>query len=390
MALKKWAVTIIGCAVVLGILAFVKVSQITAAIAAFEAYPEQSETVEMAIVRESLYSPEITVLGEMTAPQRLDLRNEIEGEITAVNFESGDRIHQGQVLIQLDTAVEEANLAAAQARAELAQQVFDRAENLFNSNVSSRDQLDRARADLTAANADIRALERTIEKKTLTAPFDGKAGLHDLEVGQYMPSNTLITTLVGDSDFIWVDFQVPQFYPRLTAGTQVDIAAINNNPVTDSTFATVVAENTILNASNRSRSYRASLNNADGEHLAHTMVKVQVPTAASRTLLQVPDVAIQNNARGQFIYKLLENEGGQGYRAARQSVELVLIEDGHALIETGGGLMTGDRIAAAGAFKLYEGILVYTRERSGISSGISNGTSRGMNDGSDPVSSGDY
>ena len=244
MALKKWAVTLLGCIIALGILAFVKASQIGTAIAAAQNYPEQSETVEMAMVREAMYSQQITVLGEMTAPQRLDLRNEIAGEVTAVNIESGAQIQKGQILVQLDTSVEEANLAAAEARAQLAQQIFSRAENLFASNVSSQDQLDRARADLSSANAEIRALERSIEKKTLEAPFNGRAGLHDLEVGQFMPTNTMITTLIGDSDYIWIDFQVPQFYPRLGAGTQVSIAAINSDDISSTTVASVVAENT--------------------------------------------------------------------------------------------------------------------------------------------------
>lgn len=373
MALKKWAVTIFGCLVALGLLAFIKVSQISDAIAAAEAYPEQSETVEMAVVRDAVFTPEITVLGEMVAPQRLDLRNEIAGEITAVNFASGENIRKGQVLIQLDTSVEEANLAAAQARAELAQQVFDRAENLFESNVSSKDQLDRARADLSSANAEIRALERTIEKKTLTAPFNGRAGLHELEVGQFIPSNTLITNLVGDTDYIWVDFQVPQFYPRLSEGTAVGVAMISNNRETATAPATVVAENTILNASNRSRAYRARLDNADRQHMAHTMTKVVVPTGESRALLQVPAVSVQDDALGRFVYVLGDNPGGQGYRAVRQQVQQVVIEDGHALVEPGNGLAAGDRIAADGAFKLYEGILVFTRDRDGAAA---NGGSR--------------
>ena len=363
MAWKKWGITLLGCLLCVGTLAYIKASQIGAAIAAAEAYPEQSETVETTTVGETLYAPTIRVLGELTAPQRLDLRNEIDGEVTRVNFESGSRVSKGQVLVQLDTSVEEANLAAAQARAQLAQQVFTRAENLFESNVSSQDQLDRARADLSAASAEIRALERTIEKKTLVAPFTGRAGLHDLEVGQFMPSNTMITTLVGDTDHIWVDFQVPQFYPRLSAGTDVSIAAISNDVAENHQVATVVAENTVLNATNRSRAYRASLDNTNGEHLANIMVRVEVPTSAPRHVRQVPDIAIQNDAVGQYVYLLRENRGGQGYRATRQDVELVVIEDGTALLEPGNGLQVGDRIATAGAFKLYEGILVHTRER---------------------------
>src|SRR5688572_4719606 len=120
MSFMKWGVTIAGCAVVFGALATWKVRDIQSAIAAGEAYPEQSETVEATTVATAQFVPSITVMGEIVAPQRLDLRNEIGGEITRVNFESGAEVTKGQLLLQLDIAVEQANLEAAKAKAQVA------------------------------------------------------------------------------------------------------------------------------------------------------------------------------------------------------------------------------------------------------------------------------
>jgi membrane fusion protein (multidrug efflux system) len=376
MEVKKWTLTIAGCVIALALLGTIKFAQIKEAINTAEAYPEQSESVEIFFVEETTYVPSISVLGEMMAPKRLDLRNEVAGEVTILNFESGSSIQEGQVLLQLDTSVEEANLVSAEARAELAQQVFDRAKNLYKSNVSSRDQLDRAQAELSSAIADISALKRTIEKKTLKAPFNGKAGLYNLEVGQYIPSNTFITTLLGDTNNIWVDFQVPQFYERLEAGTKIRISTIVSE--TDMTAnnqlqsfpnkalnipAIVIAENTIINPSNRSRSYRASLDNSQNLYLAHTMVKVELATSPERSVLKVPDVAIQNDAKGQYVYLLVPDDTDKAFRAIRQSIKLLVIKDGYALVETTTGLEKGQRIASAGAFKLYPGILVHAGNR---------------------------
>ncbi|HWK53370.1 MAG TPA: efflux RND transporter periplasmic adaptor subunit [Hyphomicrobiales bacterium] len=361
MALKKWFLTFVACALLGGALALFKIVEIREGMAAAAAFPEQSATVEVAEVQRASYRPTITVMGEMVAPQRLDLRNEIAGEIVAINVAPGADIRQGQVLVQLDTSIEEANLAAAQAREELARLVFERAENLFQSKVTTREQLDTARADLAAISAEIRALQRTIDKKTLRAPFNGRAGLHTLEVGQFVPSNTLITSLIGTTDHIWVDFQVPQFYARLPQGAGVTVSLIGNERGNGT--AVVIAENTVLNASNRSRSYRARFDDAERRYMANTMVQVEVPTNETRELLQVPAVAVQNDPLGQFVFVLRGNEGANGFRAQRQQITVALVEDGRALLENDGTLMPGDRIAAAGAFKLYDGLLVFTAER---------------------------
>lgn len=361
MSFKKWAVTIFGCLVVFGALTAYKVNEIRGQIAMAEAYPEQSETVEEARVTTADYTPTISVIGEVLAPQRLDLRNELGGEITAVNFRSGDRVERGQLLIQLDTKVQQANLQAARARAELAQTVHERNERLLDTRVINQDAVDRSLAELTAARAEIEVLQRTIEQLTLRAPFSGRAGLHNFEVGQILQAGTLVTTLIGDTADMWIDFQMPQFYPQLNIGDSVSVATISNDANAPRTDATIIAENTILNADNRSRGYRASVPNDSTRFAPATVVQLDVPIGAAETLLQVPALAVQNDPLGQYVFVLREDGGA--FRAARQQVRVRLIDNQRALLEPGTGLNEGTRVAAAGAFKLYEGILVHTGER---------------------------
>jgi membrane fusion protein, multidrug efflux system len=361
MGFKKWAVTIFACLLVFAALATYKVMDIQASIAMAEAYPEQSETVEEALVTMADYVPTISVTGEVLAPQRLDLRNALPGEITAVNFRSGDRVEEGQILIQLDTTSEEANLVAARARATLARTAHERNLTLIASRVINQDTVDRSQAELTSAEAEIRVLERTIEQLTLRAPFSGRAGLHNFEVGEILQAGTLITTLIGDSADMWIDFQMPQFYPQLPVGTEVSVATISHDSAAQRYLAKIVAENTILNSGNRSRGYRASVPNDSAQFAPSTVVELDVPIGAAERLLQVPAVAVQNDPLGQYVFVL--NPDGASFRAARQQVKVRVIENDRALLEPGTGLTEGTRIAAAGAFKLYEGILVHTRER---------------------------
>jgi len=362
MNLKKWIVAVLGCLLVFGALATWKFMDIAASIAKAKAYPEQSETVEAVLVTTADFTPTISVMGEIVAPQRLDLHNEFAGTITAVNFHSGERVRAGQLLVQLDVTVEKANLEAAKAKADVARLTHDRMVKLMETKVATQNDLDKARADLTSTLSDITVLERTIDKKTLRSPFNGRAGLHNFEVGQFLPANSLVASLIGDTSNMWVDFQMPQFYPQLPAGTEISLASIGNAAATR-VKASVIAENTVLNANNRSRSYRASIPNDSQRYIPYTVVQLAVPIAAPQSLLQVPAIAVQNDALGQYVFTLRKDGAGKGYRATRQQIQVKLMETDRALIESGGALNKGDLIAGAGAFKLYQGILVFTRDR---------------------------
>src|SRR5690606_16996993 len=100
MTFMKWTLTICICLLLGCGLATFKIMEIRQSIADAAAYPEQSETVEEAFISSTRFTPTTSVIGEIVAPQRLDLRNEIAGEISAVNFESGAHVEAGQLLIQ--------------------------------------------------------------------------------------------------------------------------------------------------------------------------------------------------------------------------------------------------------------------------------------------------
>ena len=363
MNFKKWSLTIALCLTIFGGLAAYKVSEIRRSVAAAEAYPEQSEVVEQALVTTGEYTPAITVMAEIIAPKRLDIRNELAGEITTVNFQSGEIVQQGQLLLQMDIATEQANLEAARARADLSRLVMNRSKELYNSNLASEEQLDTAVSQLTSAEAEIAVLERTIEKKTLRAPFSGRVGIHSFEAGQYLSANTLITSLIGSTGEIWVDFQIPQFYPQLPIGSAVTIKTINNRSNENGLQAIILAENTIINAGNRSRGYRASLNSDLQTYPPQTIVNISAPVAPPELVLQVPSVSVQYDPLGSYVFLLREDPSGNSFRAARQQVKIKLVGSEFTLLEPETGLKAGDIIASAGAFKLYDGIKVFTAAR---------------------------
>lgn len=362
MNIRRWGITLVVCVLIFSALAIFKVLEIKAAIAFGESFPEQSETVEVFSAELIDYTENISAVGEVISPQQVDLRNEQAGRVVKVNFSSGADVEPGQLLLQLDVSEEQARLRAARARAELAKTVLQRAVNLRKSNAVSQEDLDRARADFTALEADIAALQSTIRKKTVRAPFAGRAGLHQFEVGQYLADNTLVTTLVGNTSAMWVDFQVPQFYGSLASGSSVQVRTINTLPSLPVSYsAKIIAASNVVNDISRSLHYRAAIEDSRGLPAPNTMVNVQVPIASSKALVAVVAPAIQHDHLGKYVYVLLPDEQVGGYRASRREVSIVSQQGDRVLLNA--GLKAGELVAGAGAFKLREGILVFTGER---------------------------
>ena len=156
MNFRRWTITVfLSIAVFSGLAAF-KVFEIKAAIAFGQSFPKHSETVETTEITTVTYTPSINVIGDVLAPQHINIRNELPGQIAIVNFVSGEYVTKGQVLLQFDISIEEANLVAARARAELSRSVHKRAKNLHKSKAISQEQLDRSKADLATSLAEIK------------------------------------------------------------------------------------------------------------------------------------------------------------------------------------------------------------------------------------------
>jgi len=357
MQTKRWLITLGGCATVFIALAAYKALEVKAAIAFGESFPEHSESVVAAYSSPVDYISSVQVIGEVLAPQQVEIRSEAQGRVVLVGFKSGQQVTAGQLLVQQDIAQELAQLDSANARLKLAQSVFKRQQNLLKVRAVSQEQLDRASADLATIKAEITGLQVTIDKKTLRAPFAGNTGIHQFEVGQFLLDNVLITELVGEQETLWVDFQVPQFYPALKSGTPVQVKRLLKQAGSPWLQANIIARSSQVNSSNRSFLYRAELTNEDLKIAINAGVSVKVPVAAVQSLVQVPATSVQQDNLGQFIYRLQPDESSTSYRAVRQEVHVLAKQNGFAILKK--GLSSQQLIASDGAFKLYPGLLVH-------------------------------
>ncbi|GAW96864.1 MULTISPECIES: efflux RND transporter periplasmic adaptor subunit [Colwellia] len=358
MNLTKWLVVIILLAgTIFGLYSY-KSSLQQAAKAHAASMPEPAATVTAVTVSNISYQQHIQISGEVQAFKFLLLINELAGEITQLNASSGSVVKEGQVLLVLDHRDEDARLMAAQATLTLQQQTLARNIELQKNRGISEERVDQARAAVQIAQADIAVITTAIDKKTLTAPFTAKVGIHNLEVGQYLDKNSQVLDLIGINDFTWIDFHLPQRYQELSLGSMVKISPMNQ----DADFtAKIIAIDPQLSRISRHLKYRAQLPSATLALKPNTLVSVIVPIAKQAILASVPDLAIKRDALGDYVF-VLEAAGKGSYRAKQVAVKLGQRQGERVMILS--GVTAGQLVANKGAFKLYPGMKVYLARES--------------------------
>jgi membrane fusion protein (multidrug efflux system) len=336
-----------------GALGYYKYSELTRAIAATASVPEPQESVEAVRVRRGEWAQTAKAVGTVVALRQVDMRNELAGTIAEVGFSSGDIVETGQVLVRLDTRQEEADVAAAEAEARLARLTLERREKLQSSSAVSAQDIDKAREDFAAATARVSRLKIGIEKKTIRAPFRARVGLTDLQPGSYLDAGSQIAMLQGVDNDAYVDFSLPQdATAAIRSGVSVQIAApqIPGGTAT----ARIIAEDATVDSSNRAVRFRALAEGMGEELRPGAFVDVVAVTSPAQPALLVPLTAVRRAPYGEHTFLLVEEQGK--LRAHQRIVRTGPVQGSDIVILD--GLAEGDLIAAAGSFKLREGLLV--------------------------------
>lgn len=314
--------------------------------------PEPMEVVTAgeAVPRE--HQRTTTAIGTVLALRSITLRNELAGTVRQVALEPGAVVEAGTVLVQLDVEVEQAELAAGEAEARLAETLLERMQKASENRGASAVDVDRARAQRDVALAHVERMKAVIERKTVRAPFRAQVGLADVHVGQFLDSGTELTTLQGVDDAVHVDFHVPQAAAAGLAvgGTVQILAAVGAPPVE----AEIVAVDARVDAHTRNTMVRARL--AHDLHPAPgASVRVLVPVGEPLAGVAVPISALRRGPSGDHVWTL-EADGQGAVRSHLRRVEVGAVL-GESVVLTD-GLAAGERVAVSGSFKLREGALV--------------------------------
>lgn len=353
---RRWIapVALIGVVVVAGsaLAAWKHASLVEADIAA-ASQPEAAEAVAVAVAKERQHSRTTTSIGTVVALRSITVRNELPGTVKQMALVPGRIVEAGTVLVALDVSVEEAELRALEAQAELARTQFARMQRMSEQRAASEMEVDTARAEREVSLAQIEKTRAIIARKTIRAPFRARVGIADVHPGQYLNEGTLLTTLQGVDESAYVDFTVAQqVAATLRPGTNVQILASGAEQASD---AEILAIDARVDPATRNATVRARLRDVARAPAPGASVRVQVPLGTPLLAVAVPASALRKGPSGDHVFVLERDEHGD----TRARTRLVKVDamTGDEIVVTA-GLTPGERVAASGSFKLREAALV--------------------------------
>lgn len=314
------------------------------------------QTVSAAKAETSDWQPRIDAVGSLRAVRGAELSLEVPGVVEEITFDSGDQVKAGQVLLALRKDDEVAKLQSLEATAQLAQITYDRDVKQLKAQAISQAIVDNDEANLRNAKAQVAQQKAIVDKKTLRAPFDGKLGLRQVDLGQFLSAGTVIATLQS-LDPIYVDFLLPQQAVAQIAVGETVRAKIDAFP--GRTFeGKITAINPKIETASRNVQVRATVANADQKLLPGMFATVELDTGAAQRLVTLPQTAVAYNPYGSLVYIVDDkNKGpdGKPQLVARQVFVTTGATRGDQ-VSILKGVAEGDMVVTSGQIKLRNGV----------------------------------
>lgn len=355
---KTWVGIVGGLVVLVLLLAGVKAGQIVTMVRAGGSFSPPPTSVSAAPVERSEWVESRDAIGTLVAVRGVTLTAELPGTVREISFQSGAYVRAGAVLVRLDTSTERAQLDATQAELSLARLSLERTRTLRESESTSQADLDAAAARERQAAAQVAALEATIAKKTIRAPFDGRISIREVELGQVLAPGTPIASLQSVSP-IHADFWLPQqALADLRPGQEVRLRTdVFPGASWDGEVTTVNPE---VDVATRNVRVRATLPNPDGRLRPGMFANVDVLAEARKPVLVIPATAVLFAPYGDSVFAIeakTDEATGKEVKVARQKFVRLGGRRGD-FVAVASGLEAGETVVSAGAFKLRNGMTV--------------------------------
>jgi len=306
-------------------------------------------------VQELTWQPVLHAVGSFAPVEGIVVSAQLDGAVTRIAFESGATVKEGDLLVQQDISVEEAQLASAEAASTLARLSLDRAKELRAQSTNAQADLDAASAAFQQAQASGAAIKALIAKKTIRAPFAGRLGIRQVNPGQFLHSGADIVPLQA-LDPIYINFAMPQQNAAQVAVGQP--VAVTIDAYAGEIFAGIVtALNPNVDDATRNFQIQATLKNADGKLRPGMFGSVDVQLPATEKVITLPLTAIVYNPYGNAVY-VVERPGKEGgdLTVRQQFVQTGATRGDQVAITK--GVKPGDVVVTAGQLKLRNGTTV--------------------------------
>jgi len=354
---KRMAVMLVLTVVVLGALGFLKFKQVQTAVQAAATFAPPPEAVTSIVAKQEVWPASLSVIGTMEAVHGVVVSADLPGTVSKINFESGQAVKEGEIIIELDTRQERAQLAALEAQRDLAKINFGRTQKLVDQGVISRQEYDTSVASQKQTEANVGEIRATIERKTIRAPFSGILGIRKVNLGQYLAAGNPIVQLQSMNP-IYVNFGVPQ-----QSGTQVKVGGsvtVTAQDLGGKEFTgRVTALDSVIDEATRNYQVQATLANPQGKLKPGMFVQVAMHYGTPRDAVTLPASAINYAPYGDsvFIITDLKDPKGNSYRGVRQ--QFVKIDGSRGdQVAVVSGVKPGDEVVSSGVFKLRNGAAV--------------------------------
>jgi len=309
------------------------------------------EAVTTIVVRQEAWPTTLNAVGTVVAVRGVTISADLPGTVQRIAFESGKPVHQGDVLVELDTREERAQLASAEAQRDLAKQNLTRWQGLVDQGVVSRVDYDNQVAQARTSEAKVGEIKATIERKTIRAPFGGTLGIRKINLGQYLAAGEPIVSLEA-LDPIYVNFGIPQ-----QTAAQVHVGQTLRIKASDLGGAEfvgkVTATDSLVDEATRNVQVQATLANPGAKLHPGMFVETNLAIGAGGNVITLPASSISYAPYGDSVYVVsdLKDPTGHSYRGVTQRFVKLGPQRGDQVAVLS-GLNAGDEVVTSGTFKL--------------------------------------
>jgi membrane fusion protein (multidrug efflux system) len=343
-------------------LGFVKFRQFQAAMGQAAAFQPPPEAVTTIVAQKETWPASLSAIGTIAPVQGVTVSADLPGTVDRIAFDSGAAVVEGDVLVELDTRQEQAQLAAAEAERDLARLNFARMEGLVADGAIARAEYDRAAAEQKQTEARVGEIRATIARKTIRAPFAGILGIRQVNLGQYLSPGNPVAALQSLHP-IYVNFSVPQQEtPNMRLGRTVRVTL--GDAAGGEFVGRITAVDSIVNEATRNVQVQATLPNREGSLRPGMFVQAEVVLAANRSMTTVPVSSIGYAPYGDsvFVVSDLKDADGRTYRGVRQQFVKLGGSRGDQVAVVS-GVKPGDEVVTSGVFKLRNGAAVFVNNK---------------------------
>jgi membrane fusion protein (multidrug efflux system) len=362
LMLKRMLIMLGVVLLTLGALGFVKYRQVQAGMKQFASFQPPPDAVTTVVAQKTDWPSSTSVIGTMEAVQGVLVAADLPGTVAKINFESGKTVHEGDVLVELDTRQERAQLAAMEAQRELSRVNYTRFQQLASEGVISRQDYDKASAEQKQSDANVDEIKATIARKTIRAPFTGVLGIRKVNLGQYLAAGNPIVQLQS-LDPIYVNVGIPQQdAAQVKMGRQLHITS--DELPGQAFIGRVTAIDSVVDSTTRNIQVQATMSNPQGRLRPGMFVNADLSLGGSRSVITLPASSISYAPYGDSVYVVadMKNPKGDSYRGVRQ--QFVKVDgtrgDQVAIVS---GVNPGEEVVTSGVFKLRNGSAVQVNNK---------------------------